>query len=354
MKLRATIDSLYNPEYGYFSKQVVIFDPGEPFDFTELESDADFNRALDQRYTSFEDDLDVEAFNETRQLWHTPTELFRPYYAEAMARYMISNYKMSLFPYHDLIIYELGAGRGTFMLDVLSFIRDLEPEVYARTRYNIVEISASLAALQSQRLMGAAASEGHADKVDIINRSIFSWDELVSSPCFVVALEVIDNFAHDVVRYDLKTGQPRQGHVLIDTEGEMYETYSHRIDPLVARYLRIRNAMSTSTLKLPPHPGRLRQLRSRVSGEPLLTEREYIPTRLMQFFDILQKYFPLHRLLLSDFHTLPDAVAGVNGPVVQTRYRRRTVPVSTPLVSPPSSSGRQILTSCTKGSPGLL
>src|SRR5699024_4259349 len=60
---------------------------------------------------------------------------------------------------------------------------------------------------------------------------------------------------------------------------------------------------------------------------------EYIPTRLMQFFDILDSYFPAHRLVASDFNVLPDAVPGLNAPVVQTRYKRRTVPVSTPFVS---------------------
>jgi len=52
----------------------------------------------------------------------------------------------------------------------------------------------------------------------------------------------------------------------------------------------------------------------------------------MQFFDILREYFPHHQLLASDFNALPDTVKGMNAPVVQTRYQRRTVPVSTPLV----------------------
>jgi hypothetical protein len=67
---------------------------------------------------------------------------------------------------------------------------------------------------------------------------------------------------------------------------------------------------------------------------PNLSDPEYIPTRLMQFFDILGKYFPSHRLLTSDFHDLPDTIKGVNAPVVQTRYQRRTVPVTTPYVVP--------------------
>ena len=60
----------------------------------------------------------------------------------------------------------------------------------------------------------------------------------------------------------------------------------------------------------------------------------------MQFFDILREYFPQHQLLTSDFHFLPEAVKGYNAPVVQTRYKRRVVPVSTPYVS---SSSRNIV-----------
>ena len=70
---------------------------------------------VDKRYVEFEDALDEENPDETRQLWHTPTELFRPYYGEAIARYLVTNYKMTLYPYHDLIIYEMGAGNGTMM-----------------------------------------------------------------------------------------------------------------------------------------------------------------------------------------------------------------------------------------------
>ena len=76
----------------------------------------------------------------------------------------------------------------------------------------------------------------------------------------------------------------------------------------------------------------MRQLKSRLPLAPNMTVPEYVPTRLMQFFDILREYFPLHQLLTSDFHALPDAVKGYNAPVVQTRYQRRTVPVTTPYV----------------------
>ncbi|KKY26021.1 hypothetical protein UCDDS831_g01531 [Diplodia seriata] len=296
-------DSLYNPHYGYFSKQVVIFHPGEPFTFSNLKDEPEFYRILSERYTQFEDELDKKEYNETRQLWHTPTELFRPYYGESIARYLVTNYKLSQYPYHDLLIYEMGAGNGTLMINILDYIRDAHPEVYERTKFRVIEISSSLASLQVHHLKRSASARGHLDKVEVINRSIFDWDTYVSSPCFFLALEVFDNFAHDCLRYDPSTEAALQGNVLIDNHGDFYEFYTNEIDPMVARFLRVRDAAVTKPYKHPlQQPKWLRIARSRL---PLVT---------------------------SDFHSLPDTVKGINAPVVQTRYQRKMVPVSTPLV----------------------
>ncbi|TRX88780.1 hypothetical protein FHL15_010350 [Xylaria flabelliformis] len=325
---------LYNPHYGYFSKQVVIFSPGEPFNFNALPDEPTFYAEVGRRYTEFEDALDAKSHDDTRQLWHTPTELFRPYYGESIARYLMSNYVMSTYPYHDLIIYEMGAGRGTLMLNILDWIRDAEPSVYDRTKYKIIEISPSLAALQTSQMMADAATRGHASKVEIINKSIFDWEERVPSPCFFLAMEVFDNFAHDIVRYDLETEEPLQGTVLIDETGDFFEFYEPVLDPVAARYMRVRHAATGGRYPAPYSSSRILRALKR-NFLPLsanLSEPEYIPTRLMHFFDILEKYFPAHRLVTSDFHTLPDAIKGLNSPVVQTRYQRRMVPVSTPLV----------------------
>ena len=328
------LDSLYNPHYGYFPKQVVIFSPGQPFNFNNLANEPEFHKQLGERYTSFEDELDAETPNESRQLWHTPTELFRPYYGEAIARYLVTNYKLSNFPLHDLIIYELGAGNGTLMLNILDFIRDFEPDVYARTKFKVIEISSALASLQISQLTRSASARGHTDHVEIINRSIFSWDTYIPAPCYFLALEVFDNFAHDSIRYDPFTEQPLQGTVLIDNTGDFYEFYSKQIDPIASRFLRVRHAACTRPFDHPlREPRFLRTLKSSLPFAANLTVPEYIPTRLMQFFDILREYFPMHQLLTSDFHALPDAVKGFNAPVVQTRYQRRVVPVSTPYVS---------------------
>ena len=367
-------DSLYNPHYGYFSKQVVIFSPGnEPFAFNEMRDEPAFHEALGQRYSEFEDQLDAEAVaqggepSDTRQLWYTPTELFRPYYGEAIARSLVDNYMLNSFPYHDLIIYEMGAGRGTLMLNILDYLRANEPAVYERTRYKIIEISSNLAALQKRQLTvgnqgrghhhhhhqqpppksgeaaaadgssevaSAAAARGHAGRVEIINQSIFDWTATEPSPCFFLAFEVFDNFAHDCLRYDLATEQPLQGVVLLAANGDMYEFYEPQLDPEAARFLRVRDAATQGRYPLPyPSSRLLRTLKhSLLPFAPNLSAPEYVPTRLMAFFDVLARHFPAHRLLTSDFHSLPDTIAGLNAPIVQTRFQRRPVPVSTPLV----------------------
>ncbi|KAK6001308.1 hypothetical protein QM012_002639 [Aureobasidium pullulans] len=328
-------DSLYNPQYGYFSKHVVIWTPGEPFDFNQLPDEQSFYREYGQRYNDFEDQLDAKEYNETRQLWHTPTELFRPYYGEAIARHLVANYKLQLYPYHDLLIYEMGAGNGTLMMNILDYIRQTDPEVYARTRFRVIEVSSALASIQGSQLMRNAQAKGHADKVSIINKSIFDWDLYEASPCFFLAMEVFDNFAHDVIRYDPFTEEPLQGSALVDANGDFFEFYSRDIDPVASRFLRVRDAACSDINYAHPlrnSPAMLRKLRSKLPFAPNLSTPEYIPTRLMHLFDILHKYFPAHKLVTSDFHALPDAVEGVNAPVVQTRYQRRMVPVTTPLV----------------------
>lgn len=348
-------DSLYNPHYGYFSKQVVIFTPGEPFDFGSIRDELEFHSLLSQRYREFEDDLDSRQPSDTRQLWYTPTELFRPYYGEAVARYLCENYRQTTFPYHDLIIYEMGAGRGTLMLNILDYIRDVDPEVYERTRYKVIEISPNLAGMQQSALARAGGARGHGDRVDIINKSVFDWTDTVPSPCFFLAFEVFDNFAHDVVRYDLATEEPLQGTVLVDGEGDFYDFFSPVSDPAVRRFLRLRHTATEGVYPLPYHSRSglgvppqepwwrrsLRGLKGAGGGgggrggrgsRGGLSQPEYIPTRLMDFFEVLERYFPNHQLVASDFHSLPDATPGLNAPIVQTRYQRRPVPVSTPLV----------------------
>lgn len=143
-----------------------------------------------------------------------------------------------------------------------------------------------------------------------------------------------------MVRYDPETEEPLQGVVMVDASGDFHEFYTQTLDPVVSRFLRVRGRVARPGFAHPLKGSRvLRRLREKLPFAPNLSAVEYVPTGMMGFFDVLREWFPAHRLLVGDFHGLPDAVEGVNAPVVQTRWRRVSVPVSTPFVSDPGGGG---------------
>lgn len=90
-------DCLYNPNYGYFSTQAVIFDPdeipkrgraqpgenallrtrAEGFDFARMRNSRAFEDEIARRYGEFEAADPSGGKGPGRQVWHTPTELFK-------------------------------------------------------------------------------------------------------------------------------------------------------------------------------------------------------------------------------------------------------------------------------------
>ncbi|GAA5917362.1 hypothetical protein JCM6882_006337 [Rhodosporidiobolus microsporus] len=441
-------DSLYNPRYGYFATKVEIFDPDRAspspppsssssssssapsssdapppppptlkdakraagFDFPSFASTAAFEDEVARRYMVFEgrgtgtgeegaEEGPAAGEKVGRQVWHTPTELFKPWYARALARYILSQYlsppppsssSPSLssspssspggagpsYPYDDLIIYEIGAGNGTLMGDILDYIAQEAPEgVYERTRYRIVEISERLKGVQERRARGGGGGgggragkgkegeeagevvgggddvseaveqvrrRGHEGKVEVVRKSIFEWDRVVEEPCFFLAMEVLDNFPHDVIRYDTTTHEPLQTTIAIDSSGDFTELFSPISDPLLARYLSLRSLLPSAS-PYPPsgsvHPllSRFPWLRKAWAAMPFapnLSRPEFVPTRQLELLEVLRDKFPRHRVVMSDFSELPDAVEGECGPVVQTRYAGETVPCTTYLVQP--------------------
>ena len=240
----------------------------------------------------------------------------------------------------------MGGGNGTLCLNILDYLRHEYPEIYERTTYKIIEISPSLANIQQARL------KQHSHVIEIINKSIFDWADVVDSRCFFLALEVIvrtrlsrdlsvayllnqDNFAHDIVRYDRNSSKAYQGITVTSPQGDYEEIYEPLTDPLIIRYMDYRDkAGHTSAAQAHSYP-RLQRLRNCLPFTPNLTKTEFVPTQLINFLEVLRDKFPRHRLLLSDFYSLPNSIGSAyTAPVVQTRYKGTMVPCSTYMVQP--------------------
>ncbi|UZJ51304.1 hypothetical protein CBS101457_000624 [Exobasidium rhododendri] len=379
-------DSLYNPHYGYFSRHAILLPDGAKqdrnYDFSKIKNEKDFMVAVEERYGEFEESLkkDDEIHQDTmrgkrktpyafskegmeaaqtkgkldaarqaqsekeagehdrdvkamaaRQVWHTPTELFKPYYARAIARYMIEA-KADGGVEEPLQIYEVGAGSGALAFDILEFLADEHPEIYKTATYKIIEISPRLAQQQEAVLR----KHVKAGKAKIINQSIFNYKEVEKENCFFIALEVLDNLTHDVVRYSTDTMEPYEAIVSIDESGDMHELWEPVKDEMILRYLQLLQSLTSS--KLPATaPYYLSWLPKGIRGVltrhfpfyPNLTKPHFLPTGSLQLLDVLAKSFPKHRAIISDFNSLPEALMGLNAPVVQTRLEGTMIPVTT-------------------------
>jgi hypothetical protein len=153
-------------------------------------------------------------------------------------------------------------------------------------------------------------------------KASFHWDRREPSPCFFLAMEVIvgrpflsrrrpvhhiqDNFAHDMIRYDYRTLEPHQALITVDAKGDYGIYYTRVTDPLIASFLNLRRRLGhppplPSILKSPS----VRSIYNHLPFAPNLSTPEYVPTRLLSLLRTLRTHFPRHRLLLSDFSSLP-------------------------------------------------
>jgi hypothetical protein len=141
-----------------------------------------------------------------------------------------------------------------------------------------------------------------------------------------------------MIRYDIRTLEPLQGIVSIDRSGDFSLLYEPLTDPLLRRVLAYRRLLPPSPLTAPTLPSPLlrspllRSLYTSMPFAPNLSAPDWIPTKATHFLERLRDRLPNHRLMVADFDSLPEAVEGRSGPVVQTRYGGSMVPCETFLV----------------------
>jgi hypothetical protein len=138
-----------------------------------------------------------------------------------------------------------------------------------------------------------------------------------------------------MIRYDYRSLEPYQALITVNASGDYGIYYTRVTDPLITSFLNLRRRLGhppplPSILKSPS----VRSIYNHLPFTPNLSTPEYIPTRMLNLLRTLRTHFPRHRLLLSDFSSLPDAIPGMNAPVVQARVRGSAVACSTLFVRP--------------------
>ncbi|PJF17004.1 hypothetical protein PSACC_03180 [Paramicrosporidium saccamoebae] len=318
-------DSLYNERDGYFQRHVNIFSANNgPLPFTELRDHEEYSRRL---YEMYKEQTSALKFY---QLWHTPSELFRPWYAQGLAEYVKRQARND-----PVIIYEVGPGNGTLCDDICDFYKVQYPEIYDRLEYHLIEISHHL--VQTRLL---SLQKRHHGKIHIHNKSFLDWNIMEPRRVFVFAIEMFDNLPQDRVRF-AADGALEQAMVVTnddakfgDRQAKYSEVFVPAEDPLI---IEVVNALDSVGHDWPSTKRRLSSIFSKVWPMTLFQfdqpwESEFIPTGPYRFMKQLVRFFPKHHFLMTDFDALPETIEGHGGPTVQTRYEGDTVSCTTYLL----------------------
>ncbi|KAI4338328.1 hypothetical protein L6164_016668 [Bauhinia variegata] len=294
--------ALYHPLHGYFSqKSRSVGVLKKSIKFNQLEGRKAYMRYLDNIYKQ----SDIS--------WFTPVELFKPWYAHAIAGAILRTANFSV----PLKIYEIGGGSGTCAKGIMDYIMLNAPaRIYNSMTYISVEISPSLAEIQRETV-GEVRSHIPKFRVecrDAADRS--GWGDVEQQPCWVIMLEVLDNLPHDLIYSENQVSPWMEVWVKRQHGGEtVSELYKPLQDSLITRCVEIMDLdeMNTTMAK---------RILSKVYPKP---RQSWLPTGCLKLLEVLHEVLPKMSLIGSDFSYLPDVtIAGERAPLVSTKKDGRS------------------------------
>ncbi|CAK8531448.1 unnamed protein product [Lathyrus sativus] len=295
--------ALYHPLNGYFSqKSRSVGVLPNTIRFNQLQGRKAYMRYLDNIYKQ----SDIS--------WFTPVEIFKPWYAHAIAEAIMRTANFSV----PLKIYEIGGGSGTCAKGIMDYIMlNAPPKVYNSMTYTSVEISPSLAEVQKETV---SEVRSHIPKFrvecrDAADRS--GWGDVEQQPCWVIMLEVLDNLPHDAVYSESQISPWMEVWVERQHDQEtLSELYKPLQDSLVTRCVEITDLDKTKT----PQSSAVRALKSIWSKVHPKPRRCWLPTGCLKLLEVLHEVLPKMSLIASDFSYLPDVkIPGERAPLVSTK-----------------------------------
>lgn len=375
--------ALSHKDVGYFARfgPDVVHAPRGYIDFASMRGRSEYERRLHALYT------------ESPKGWLTPSTIFAPWYARAIAAYVLRSWQHASRARGTapsrLAVYELGGGTGVTAVNFCDYVREAAPRAYAALSYTIVEVSPALRTMQEsvlrERGHTAVARAVHANAMDLRGGGISNL-----APCFVLALEVLDNLPQDkavLLRnangeaswYETVVSlQPTREVVAADGRPVRRESYRPLHDALLSRTLDFvvdrssgallpRRSVTSALRHAVASTGWLGDLIQRVKDRiPLLRSNTkgvtlppppqdfvaaaYVPTGFAAVLESIAQDLPAAELVIADFDELPpprvdearaareDAhvecyapAYSATQPIVAGKYDGRSVDYATPL-----------------------
>ncbi|XP_047336738.1 protein arginine methyltransferase NDUFAF7 homolog, mitochondrial isoform X2 [Impatiens glandulifera] len=296
--------ALYDPNHGYFSQRsgsVGVLE--RSIKFNNLQG----RKAYMQHLSNIYKQNDIS--------WFTPVELFKPWYAHAIAEAILRTANLSV----PLKIYEVGGGSGTCAKGIMDYIMLNAPSrVYSSMTYTSVEISPSLAKRQMETI---GENRSHASRFKVECRDAADrdgWGDVEEQPCWVIMLEVLDNLPHDLVCSENQVSPWME--VCVERKhdsDELSELYKPIEDPLILRCMEIMDMDKDRTNQESKITSSARSIWAKVFPKP---GRCWLPTGCLNLLEVLHAALPKMSLIASDFSFLPDVkVHGDRAPLVSTK-----------------------------------
>ncbi|KAA8496507.1 hypothetical protein FVE85_0236 [Porphyridium purpureum] len=328
--------SLYEEGKGYFQNTAPpVAAMRAPIDFSELAGRSDYEREIGKAYA-----VDID-----RSSWLTPAEIFQPYYAYAIARRIerahlarrTGGTRRSDKPDgHLCLVVEIGAGTGTLAHGILTYLRSV---CGLNAKYILVEISSSCIALQKQRLqefMPSKQVQWIQKCATMLQPDDFKPLGVALDEAHVVATEVLDNMPHDCIVYD----ENSKGYLQTVVEARhgtgvlplVFPTL-HRFpleDGPIQRALGVWFSADREIVSPFPWHEWIKQIfHSILPNDKYSAQQIFIPTMTVKLLDAIKRCFRNHlTLTFADFDYLPNTLPGEDGPLIQMRQHKHTIPFS--------------------------
>eukprot|EP00892_Ulva_mutabilis_P008608 jgi/Ulvmu1/6119/UM027_0097.1 len=285
-----------------------------------------------------------ELYQKLKRSWLTPVELFQPWYAQAVAQFIVRHHTKRR-PSHPLTIVEVGGGQGTLAKGILDFLHEKHPKLYAEASYTAIDASPHLVEVQHRRLKkhGTAFQAVVGDA-----RASEPWKRCRQVYTYVVAMEVLDNLPHDCVMRDGPEGPWQEVVVQRGAAGGCELGRRELQDGLVTQALHAADWGQSAAGEGAPSStqsmwGRMLDAVAGVgsSAGAGASDRDtvYLPTGSLQLFRSMHAALPQHHLLAADFAYFTESevkVRGVNAPIVSSTAHGRSVDYDN-FLQPPGS-----------------
>jgi hypothetical protein len=270
----------------------------------------------------------AQLYKEGGSAWLTPSELFHPWYARAVARYVVDHLKKSQ-PTKKLRVLEVGGGNGTFALGFNDYIRTHHQDIYRDLEYTLVEVSQKLAEVQRNRVCSRhpCVSVVHANGTARETLRALNWYPGDDEALYIMAFEVLDNMPHDkivvgddgVVR-EVAVSR-RNGSNVVTGDGKLIEILQPLSDPCIHECLQASKLLEGMSEGAGGADGvggagggwggageaekdfrtAVRGLFRRLVGQETIREM-FVPTEAFRFLSALSETFPAASLVVTRTH----------------------------------------------------